>query len=166
MSHIGLLGWTVRKAATRQLTSTRCPRSGTDEISTAWYGRTTWNSQDLQLLLLLAESTQQTYKTLLAVLLRIYAWWTSFSHQAMCMYADLAGIITGMLLEIHISEFLHMLESPEFFYAKAEVAEAQQTKGPVPAINCCDCGCKCCWDRQLEDVKQYKRFLLQDKCTW
>ena len=40
------------------------------------------------------------------------------------MYPDLAGKITGMLLEIDNSELLHMLESQESLKAKVEEAVA------------------------------------------
>lgn len=52
-----------------------------------------------------------------------------------CMYADLAGKITGMLLEIDNSELLHMLEHNESLKAKVEeavaVLQAHQAKQAV-----------------------------------
>lgn len=51
------------------------------------------------------------------------------------MYADLAGKITGMLLEIDNSELLHMLEHNESLKAKVEeavaVLQAHQAKQAV-----------------------------------
>ena len=40
------------------------------------------------------------------------------------MHSNLAGKITGMLLEINSSELLHMLESPESLCSKVEKAVA------------------------------------------
>ncbi|CAC5370107.1 PABPC [Mytilus coruscus] len=53
------------------------------------------------------------------------------------MYPDLAGKITGMLLEIDNSELLHMLKSKESLEAKVNeavaVLQAQQAKDTTPA---------------------------------
>jgi len=52
------------------------------------------------------------------------------------MYPDLAGKITGMLLEIDNSELLHMLEHGESLKAKVDeavaVLQAHQAKQQVP----------------------------------
>ena len=51
------------------------------------------------------------------------------------MYPDLAGKITGMLLDIDNSDLLHMLEHPESLKAKVEeavaVLQAHQAKQAV-----------------------------------
>ena len=52
-----------------------------------------------------------------------------------CMYPDLSGKITGMLLEIDNKELLHMLESEESLKVKVEeavsVLKAHQAKEQV-----------------------------------
>uniref|UniRef100_A0A4W4DWS3 PABC domain-containing protein n=1 Tax=Electrophorus electricus TaxID=8005 RepID=A0A4W4DWS3_ELEEL len=52
------------------------------------------------------------------------------------LHPNLAGKITGMLLEIDNSELLHMLESPESLHAKVEeavaVLQAHQAKETSP----------------------------------
>jgi len=57
------------------------------------------------------------------------------------MYPDLAGKITGMLLEIDNSELLHMLEHQESLKAKVEEAvavlqahQAKQTVNPPQTV--------------------------------
>ena len=62
------------------------------------------------------------------------------------MHSNLAGKITGMLLEIDISELLHMLESPESLRSKVDEAVAILQAHHCQERNCPEGGrCRCCY---------------------